>query len=420
MKYHTLEDWLAWQTTLHGREIELGLERIQTVARRLDLLDCAFLVVTVAGTNGKGSSAAMFSSILHHAGYKVGTYTSPHIIRYNERIRVGLRCVRDHQLCASFARIDVARQGISLSFFEFATLAALDIFHQAGVDVAVLEVGLGGRLDATNIVDCDLALITSISLDHTEWLGNNRESIGYEKAGILRANVSAICNDTDPPRAIAASAEKINAELYQINADFSYRAAKSSWSFFAGDYQLHDLPLPNLSGAIQIQNAAGVLMGLRCLHARLPVSIAAIRIGLREVTLAGRFQTMVKNCEIIFDVAHNCESAKILSDNLIVLPRPVNTIGVFAVLNDKDVGGIVSLLLPHIDTWHIAAVDSPRAMPAERIQQIVMQKNLNADVTLFASVESAYFQARAHACKGDRIVVFGSIFTVSQALACES
>ena len=420
MKYHTLEDWLAWQTTLHGREIELGLERVQTVARRLDLLACPFPIVTVAGTNGKGSSVAMFSSIFHHAGYRVGTYTSPHIIRYNERIRIGLRCVKDDQLCASFAKIDAAREGTSLSFFEFATLAALDIFHQARVDVAVLEVGLGGRLDATNMVDCDLALITSISLDHTEWLGNNRESIGYEKAGIFRPRVDAVCNDTDPPPAIAASAEKVNARLYQINADFSYQVAKSSWSFFARDYQLHGLPLPNLSGAIQIQNAAGVLMGLRCLQERLPVSITAIQTGLREVTLAGRFQRIVKNCEIILDIAHNRESAKILSDNLMALPRPGNTIGVFAVLNDKDVAGIVALLLPHIDVWHIAAVNSPRAMPAGRTEQIVAQKNRQADVKLFASVESAYCQAQADACEGDRIIVFGSIFTVSQVLACES
>ena len=420
MKYNTLEDWLAWQTTLHAREIELGLDRIQKVAQRLNLLDCPFSVITVAGTNGKGSTVAMLSTILHHAGYKVGTYTSPHIIHYNERIRIGLRCVKDDQLCKSFSKIDAAREDISLSFFEFATLTALDIFHESKIDVAILEVGLGGRLDATNIVDCDLAFVTSIGMDHTEWLGDNRESIGYEKAGVFRADVSAICGDTDPPNSIAATAEKINARLYQINTDFSYDVAKSSWSFSAQDYELHGLPLPSLSGAIQIQNAAGVLMGLHCLRDRLPVTFEAIETGLREVTLEGRFQRIVKDCEIILDVAHNCDSAKILSDNLIALPKPRNTIGVFAVLSDKDVEGIVSQLSSHIDVWHISAVNSPRAMPVKQIEQIVMQQSSNAKVKIFDSVELAYSQAQVDASEGDRIIVFGSIFTVSEVLACES
>ena len=420
MKYQTLDDWLAWQTTLHAREIELGLDRISEVAKRLDLLDCPFPVITVAGTNGKGSTVAILSAILHHAGYKVGTYTSPHIIHYNERIRIGLRCVQDAQLCESFEKINQARGDISLSFFEFATLTALDVFHKNAVDVAVLEVGLGGRLDATNIIDCDLGFVTSIGLDHTEWLGENRELIGLEKAGIYRADTPSICGDIDPPDSIKATAADINAQLFQLNEDFSYQVAKSSWSFISDDYSLHGLPLPNLSGEVQIRNAASVIMGLHCIKDKLPINTEAIETGLREVTLEGRFQRIVKDCEIILDVAHNYDSAKILSDNLIALPKPQKTIAVFAVLSDKDVDGIVGLLHEHIDDWYISQVNSPRRMPLDQVEQSLMQQSSTTSVRKFDSVEAAYLQAQQEATKGDRIIVFGSIFTVSEVLASES
>lgn len=420
MKYKTLDDWLAWQTTLHAREIELGLDRISEVAKRLDLLDCPFTVITVAGTNGKGSTVAMLSAILHHAGYKVGTYTSPHIIHYNERIRIGLRCVNDQQLCESFEKINQARQDISLSFFEFATLTALDVFHKNQIDVAVLEVGLGGRLDATNIFDNDLGFVTSIGLDHTEWLGDNRELIGREKAGIFRANTPAICGDIDPPASVKESADKAGANFFQLDQDFTYQVAKSSWSFQADEYQLHGLPLPNLSGAIQIRNAASVIMGLHCIKDKLPIHVDAIETGLREVTLEGRFQRIVKDCEIILDVAHNYDSAKILSENLMALPRPRKTIAVFAVLIDKDVDGIVSLLYDHIDKWYISQVSSHRRMEVDQVEQSLMKKSSTTHVVKFDSVESAYARAQLDASEGDRILVFGSIFTVSEVLASES
>jgi len=420
MKYKTLDDWLAWQTTLHAREIELGLDRISEVATRLNLLNCPFPVITVAGTNGKGSTVAMLSTILHHAGYKVGTYTSPHIIHYNERIRIGLRCVVDEQLCTSFEKINQARGDISLSFFEFATLTALDVFHNNKVDVAVLEVGLGGRLDATNIIDCDLAFVTSIGLDHTEWLGDNRESIGREKAGIFRADTPAISGDADPPASIKASADNVGAQLFQLDQDFRYQVAKTSWSFFTENYELHGLPLPNLSGAVQIQNAASVIMGLHCIRQQLPIHIDAVETGLREVTLEGRFQRIVKDCEIILDVAHNYDSAKILSENLMALPKPQKTIAVFAVLNDKDVDGIVSLVHEYIDDWYISQVNSPRRMELDQVEQSLMKQSSKPRVVRFDSVESAYAQAQLDAHEGDRIIVFGSIFTVSEVLASES
>ncbi len=420
MKYKTLDDWLAWQTTLHAREIELGLERIESVARTLNLIDCPFPVITVAGTNGKGSVVAMLSSILHHAGYKVGTYTSPHIVHYNERIRIGLRCVQDDQLCRSFEKINEARNGTSLSFFEFATLTALDLFHENKIDVAVLEVGLGGRLDATNIIDNDLAFVTSIGLDHTEWLGNTREAIGYEKSGIFRPDTPAICGDIDAPKSIAETAQKINARLFQINTDFSYKVAKTSWSFYTQGYELQGLPWPNLSGAVQIRNASSVIMGLHCLKDRLPLSADAIETGLREVTLEGRFQRIVKNCEIILDVAHNFDSAKILSENLTALPRPEKTIAVFAVLSDKDVDGIVSVMHSHIDDWYISQVNSHRRMEVSKVEQSLMKQSSETSVKIFETVEQAYLQAQMDASKGDRIIVFGSIYTVSEVLASES
>ena len=418
-KFRSLDDWLAWQTTLHAREIELGLDRILEVAKRLKVIENKFTVITVAGTNGKGSTVAMLSTILHHAGYKVGTYTSPHIIHYNERIRVGLRCVGDEQLCASFTKIDAAREGISLSFFEFATLTALDIFNEQQVDVAILEVGLGGRLDATNIVDCDLAFVTSISLDHTEWLGNSRESIGYEKAGIFRAGVPAVCGDVDPPATIVEVAQKVDAKLYQINEQFSYEVAQSSWSFTAKGVEMHGLPLPNLSGAIQIRNAATTLMGLHCVRDKLPVTFEAIKTGLREVTLEGRFQRIVKDCEIILDVAHNYDSASVLAENLLALPKPNKTIAVFAILSDKDLNGIVELTHPHVDQWYISAVDSQRAMDVKQVEQVLRQHGQTVEIKLFSSVEQAYSQAQNDAHKGDRILVFGSIFTVAEVLASE-
>ena len=420
MAYQSLNEWLSWQTTLHAREIELGLDRIQIVADRLGVLNSPFKVITVAGTNGKGSAVAMLSTILHHAGYKVGTYTSPHIIHYNERIRIGLRCANDDELCAAFARIDKAREDISLSFFEFATLAALDIFHQHKINVAILEVGLGGRLDATNIIDTDLAIVTSIGLDHTEYLGNNRESIGYEKAGIFRRDTPAICGDSHPPESIKDSAIRLGANLYQIHQDYSYQVAQSSWSFKVRDYDLQGLPLPNLSGAVQIQNAATVLMGLHCVRNQLPINYEAIETGLREVTLEGRFQRIVKHCEIILDVAHNRESAQTLADNLMALPKPNKTIAVFAVLNDKDVSGITELLHPHVDIWYVSVVHSMRGMTFELVQQAIKQQDTDANIRQFPSVEHAYSQAQDDSHEGDRIIVFGSIFTVSEVLASES
>ena len=418
MSYQSLDDWLAWQTTLHAREIELGLDRIETVASRLGLLDCPFKVITVAGTNGKGSSVAMLSAILDCAGYKVGTYTSPHILRYNERIKISLQCADDQELCASFTRIDQARETISLSFFEFATLAALDIFHQHQVDIAVLEVGLGGRLDATNMIDCDLALITSIGLDHTEWLGDNRESIGFEKAGILRSGKPAICSDSQPPQSIQQVARDKNAALYQIGDDFGFETFDTHWNFVSDDHAITNLPMPNLEGLIQVQNAAGVIKGLQCLQ-DLDIPETAIREGLQKLDLDGRFQRLSKHCEVILDVAHNHDSAKNLARNLAANANQKRTIAVFSVLSDKDVESIAELIHPFVTDWYIAVVNSARGMDISKVKQALEAHTCPQSISQFDSVELAYQQALLDATTEDRVLVFGSIFTVSEVLAYE-
>ena len=419
MAYQSLDEWLAWQTTLHAREIELGLDRIEKVAQRLDLLKCPFKVITVAGTNGKGSSVAMLSTILTAAGYTVGSYTSPHILQYNERIKVALKSATDEELCASFAKIDHARDAISLSFFEFATLAALDIFHQRKIDVAVLEVGLGGRLDATNIIDNDLAIVTSIGLDHTEWLGNDKESIAYEKAGILRAHKPAVCSDAAPPQSIQQVAEQRQTNLYQLGKDFNYHIKDASWDFTTSAGDLKALPMPNLLGHIQVQNAAGVLMGLQCLQASLPVPEQAIRDGLQRLHLAGRFQRLQRTCEVILDVAHNQDSAENLAHNLNAYPSAGKTFAVFAVLNDKDVNSIAELISPHIDAWYISVANSARAMKIDSVQQALLKHAGDRVIYQFPAVDEAYQSALQQASARDRVLVFGSIFTVSEVLALE-
>ncbi len=309
MRFDTLNDWLAWQETLHPKAIDLGLERVREVAARLGLLAPKHVVISVAGTNGKGSSVAMLEAILACAGLRVGAYTSPHLWQYNERIRIDRQPVDDAVLVASFARIDAARGDISLSYFEFGTLAALDILQRADVDVAVLEVGLGGRLDAVNIVDADCALVTGIGIDHVEWLGPDRESIGREKAGIFRGGRPAVCSDPQPPASLRAVAQDCGAIWYGLGEQFGYARTGEVWDWWGPNLRLDGLPLPALPGPFQLQNAAGVVMALQTLGARLPVSVQALQAGLRAARVAGRFTVVPGPFETIFDVAHNPHAA---------------------------------------------------------------------------------------------------------------
>jgi dihydrofolate synthase/folylpolyglutamate synthase len=414
MRFSTLAQWLAWQETLHPSEIELGLERVAAVLQRLQLTDPTFTVITVAGTNGKGSSAAMLESILRAAGYRVGSYTSPHLLRYNERIHIDGAEVSDAALCESFQRIDQARgrgsQEISLTYFEFGTLAAIDILQASGVEIAVLEVGLGGRLDAVNVLDADVALITAIDVDHADWLGADRETIAREKAGILRAGRPAVCSDPRPPAALLDYARQLGVPL-QLSQQRIGACGDNEWQWLQADGQALNLPRPALPGDFQLHNAAGVLTVLECLKDKHPLTASAMADGLRQVALAGRFQVLAGAPQRILDVAHNPQSAQVLADNLQSRPCAGQTRLVFAMLADKDIRAVVECLRPQVDHWYLAPLTVPRAASLSQLQATV------GEGRGFDSVAAAYAAALADSAPQDRIVVAGSFYTVAAALA---
>ena len=414
MRFNTLDDWLAWQETLHPKAIDLGLERVRAVAARMDLLTPKHTVISVAGTNGKGSSVAMLEAVLSCAGLRVGAYTSPHLWRYNERIRIDRQAVDDAALVASFARIDAARDDISLSSFEFGTLAAFDLLQRAGVDVAVLEVGLGGRLDAVNILDANCALVTGIGIDHVEWLGPDRESIGREKAGIFRNGRPAVCSDPRPPASLREVAQTLGATWYGLGEQFGYRCAGEGWTWWGPGVTLEGLPLPALPGAFQVQNAAGVLMTLQALGERLPLTLQALRAGLRTARVAGRFTVVAGPVETIFDVAHNPHAAAALAEALAARPCGGRTLAVCGMLADKDAAGVAAALAEQVYHWYLGGLAGERGQSAEdlakRMALASMQRQQYPDPV------AAYAAALAAAQPGDRIVVFGSFHTIAELL----
>jgi dihydrofolate synthase/folylpolyglutamate synthase len=416
MRFNTLQEWLQWQETLHPAEIELGLERVASVFARLQPEPPPFKVITVAGTNGKGSSVAMLESILLAAGYRVGCYTSPHILRYNERVKIGGIMVDDQQLCDAFARVDQGRGETSLTYFEFGTLAALDIFYRDNLDVVILEVGMGGRLDAVNILAPDVALITSVDIDHRDWLGDDRESIGREKAGIFRANTWAVCNDPRPPRSVIGMAAERDARLLCLGQDYHYDSSAQGWDWYYGNVQRLGLPLPALRGEIQLQNAAGVLMALYCLHDELPLSQNQIRDGLLNVSIAGRFQIIPGTITTIFDVAHNPEAIRSLAQNLGQQPCRGKTLAVFAALKDKDLEAMLQPLCPIIDAWFIAPLPTPRSATVGQLRDAIEASCQGAAITEAKDSRSGLAAAELVARDGDRIIVFGSFFTVAELL----
>ena len=419
MRFATLQDWLAWQETLHPSEIELGLERVAAVAQRMALLPAPFIVITVGGTNGKGSTVAMLEAILLTAGYRVGAYTSPHLLRYNERVRVNGAAVEDAQLCDAFERVDQARATTSLTYFEFGTLAAVDIFRRQGVDVAILEVGMGGRLDAVNVFEPDAAIVTTVDLDHAQWLGDTREAVGYEKAGIYRSGRPAVFGSTDIPQSVLDHADRIDVPLRRFGCDFGYTAEGRLWRWWAGGGPQHNnLPLPALRGRSQLQNAAGVLMVLELLAARLPVAEEHIRSGLQAVQLPGRFQLVAGEVPLILDVAHNPQAAAELSSNLDALPTDGRTLAVLGMLADKDMSQVAAILARRIDRWFLATLPAARGAGAGQLADALQAVGVPAErLTTFDSVAGALAKARRDAKAGDRIVVFGSFFTVAEALA---
>lgn len=416
MRFPTLDAWLAWQETLHPAAIDLGLERPGKVLKALGLESPQHTLITVAGTNGKGSSVAMLEAILLAAGYRVGCYTSPHLQRYNERIRIQGEEVSDEALCQSFARIDEARGETSLTYFEFGTLAAFDLFARAGLDVAILEVGLGGRLDAVNLLDADVALITAIDIDHAAWLGNDREAIAREKAGILRRGHPAVCSDAQPPASLLAHAAELGSPLYLCGRDYRYREAGDNWSWSGVTRQRDALPLPALRGGFQLQNAAGVLMVLELLQERLPVASQHLRQGLLSVRLAGRFQVLPGEVPVILDVAHNPQSAAALAANLAQMPVTGRTRAVVAMLEDKDLARVIEALVPVVDHWYVAGLDVYRGAPARHLAGVV-ERVCHCRPAVFGQVCAALSRAREEAMPGDRIVIFGSFHTVAEAVA---
>ncbi len=416
-RFSNLTDWLDWQESLHPRQIDPGLERVEQVARRLDLLKPAYGVITVAGTNGKGSSAAMLESVLLAAGYRTGCYSSPHLLHYNERIRLDGQNIDDESLCTAFTVVDQARGDTSLSYFEFGTLAALYLFAQTNPDICILEIGMGGRLDAVNVVDADAALVTSIDMDHRAWLGDDRETIGREKAGIFRPRRPAICSDTAPPASVREAARQRDARWYAPEDGFTWTATSRNWSWVSDQVTLEDLPLPALPGAHQLQNAAGVLMVLTTIANRFPVSREAIEQGLLSVALTGRCQVLPGPVETVLDVAHNPASAATLATFLASRHIPGRTRVVLGMLSDKDIAAFTGTLSAVTDNWYLAALKGERGLSARALAEVLDGQEAEKNIQQFGSVVEALGQARADAAAGDRIVVCGSFLTVAEALA---
>jgi dihydrofolate synthase/folylpolyglutamate synthase len=416
LRFATLAEWLAWQETLHSSEIELGLERCRRVAEAMGLLQPAYRVVSVAGTNGKGSSVAMLDLILRKAGYRVGCYSSPHLVRYNERVRVNGVEASDAALCLAFERINRARGDTSLTYFEFGTLAALDLFREATIDVAVLEVGLGGRLDAVNIVDADVALVTAIDLDHQNWLGPDRASIAREKAGIFRPGKPAACSDPDPPATLVEHAARLGTPLAVLGRDYHAEAQDGGWYWRAGDVQYHDLPHPDRFNECQIQNAAGVLMAIHRLAPLLPVPESAVRAALSEFRLGGRLQIIPGPVQYVLDVAHNPHAARMLARNLRKIPAAGNTHVIIGMLCDKDHPGFFRELMDIVDAWHVVSLPGSRGTASSVLVGELAQLGITQDVTAHDSVAAALAHVRPLTRTGDRVLITGSFLTVGAAL----
>ncbi|MEW5835108.1 MAG: bifunctional tetrahydrofolate synthase/dihydrofolate synthase [Pseudomonadota bacterium] len=427
MNTRTLADWLSYQEQVNPRAIELGLERVRAVWQRMGAPRPARHVVTVGGTNGKGSTVALLEAMLRQAGRRVGCFTSPHLLAYNERVRIGGTDVDDASLVAAFERIEAARtQGpgapIPLTYFEFGTLAALDLFARADLDVAVLEVGLGGRLDAVNIVDADVVAITTVDLDHMDWLGADRDSIGREKAGIARAGHPAVVGEADPPAGLLDALHALGATVIRAGIDYRVERLPSGWRWTHRDGTSMTLPDPALAAPVQYANAATAIAVLHALgHGLLgerpePVVAAA----LRDVSVSARLQALGGDPALYVDVGHNPQAARALAQWLDATPHG-RVHAVFGALSDKDVAGVIEALGPRVDHWHLAGLerDTPRGLPARALADALAATRPNARCDLHPGVVSALAAARAAACPGETILAFGSFFVASAVLAAD-
>ena len=416
LRFRSIDKWLHWQESLHFTAIELGLERCRRVANNMGLLNPSYNVISVAGTNGKGSSIIMLDRILRNAGYKIGRYTSPHLLRYNERICINGDEASDTELCESFDRIDRARGDISLTYFEFGTLAALDLFRQHNVQLAILEVGLGGRLDAVNILDADISLITSIDIDHQEWLGNNRESIGREKAGIFRNLAPAICSEPNPPQSLLDCSEALGTPISILGSDYQFNLINDTWSWSTKDTRIERLPRPMKYCDFQIQNASGVLMLLAKIQDEYPVSTENIRQGLSSFRLEGRFQIIPGAIPKILDVAHNRESIKALVDNLKVIPCYGKTHIILGMLKDKDHQRVIKELIEITDTWHFVSISQDRGIEAKILTSKLKALGRLENISEYSNVEEALDKIHKLSMPDDRIIITGSFYTVGAAI----
>ena len=413
----TLQDWLDFCERLHPVTIDMGLERVREVADRL-ALRFACPVITVAGTNGKGSTCAMLEAILLQAGYRTGVYTSPHLVHFEERCRLSGQAVSAETLAEAFATVDAARGTVSLTYFEFSTLAILWLMSRADLDAVILEVGLGGRLDAVNIVDTDCAVITSIDLDHMAILGKDRETIGREKAGIMRAGRPVVVSDPVPPQSVLEHAEAIGADLWRFGRDFNFSGDKQQWSWAGRGRRYSGMAYPALRGANQLVNASGVLAALDALRTRIPVTAQAVRNGLAMVELPGRFQIVPGQPVLVLDVAHNPHSVAALAENLDAMGFYPTTHAVFGAMADKDLQPMLQRVGPLVDRWYFTDLPLPRAASAADLQQAWQAQNTRKDVasSVHADPQAALQVAVAAADPADRIIVFGSFYTVGGVL----
>ncbi|ABX18296.1 bifunctional tetrahydrofolate synthase/dihydrofolate synthase [Burkholderia multivorans] len=426
--FPTLDAWLSHLERAHPVGIDMGLTRIGQVKAALQL-EFACPVITVGGTNGKGSTCAFLETILVRAGYKVGCHTSPHLLEFNERARVNGEVVSDAELLPHFEAVEAARtslpEPVSLTYFEFTTLAILHLFASRGLDAVILEVGLGGRLDAVNIIDTDCAIVTSIDIDHTEYLGDTREKIAFEKAGIFRPGKPAICGDPAAPQTLVDHAAAIGADLWLVGRDFRYEAQpgaeRQQWSYIGRDKRYPALAYPALRGANQLINASAALAALEALRPQLPVSAQDIRLGLANVELPGRFQVLPGKPAIVLDVAHNPHAAAVLEQNLGNMGFFPYTYAVFGAMHDKDIDGVLRHLKGEIDHWCVTDLPLPRAASAEQLEAALrkagVQDGSDSSVTRYASPADAFSDALKRASENDRIVVFGSFHTVAGVMA---
>ncbi len=410
-----LAAWLDYISAQHPAQIALGLERVREVMGRMALAPPPF-TITVGGTNGKGSTCAYLECILRTAGYRAGLYTSPHLLRYNERVHLEGREATDEALAAAFARVEAARGSTALTYFEFGTLAAFAAFEQARVEVAVLEVGLGGRLDAVNVVDADCAIVSSVDLDHQAWLGDSRAAIALEKAHIYRPGRPALFGDADPPATLVEHARSIGAQLQVLGRDFRAIAREGQWDFEGRRGARRALPMPALRGSWQLANAATAIAALDEVRERFPVSIGEVKRGLTAVRLAGRLQVLPGRPAVVLDVAHNPHAARALARGLGEMAYHENTIAVFAMLADKDIGAVIDAVSARVDRWHVATVANERAASAAQLAGLLEARGCGGRTRVFATVPLAYAAALREAGPNDRILVFGSFHTVADVL----